>query len=78
MDSFIDDAIPSAIRIPATSITNATIQCLSESEMILRAKELARANMAHRSYIGMGYHNVVVPPVILRNVCVPFSSTRVI
>jgi glycine dehydrogenase len=69
MDAFVDDAVPSAIRIAPSSITNTTIPSLSESELILRARELGRVNKTHRSYIGMGYHNVVVPPVILRNVC---------
>lgn len=68
MDDFINAAVPPSIRVDPASISNATISSLSESEMILRAKELAQANKAHRSYIGMGYHNVVVPPVILRNV----------
>jgi glycine dehydrogenase len=68
MAAFLNAAIPSGIRVDPSSITNSTIPSLSESELILRARELGRVNKMHRSYIGMGYHNVVVPPVILRNV----------
>jgi len=75
MDEFVAAAVPSTIRVDPASISNSTIPSLSESELILRAKELARTNKAHRSYIGMGYHNVVVPPVILRNVCDEYLSS---
>lgn len=72
MDAFIDATVPNHIRIPAVAVSDETIQPLTESEMLQRAKQLAAANSLFRSYIGMGYHNAVVPPVILRNV----SPTR--
>lgn len=68
MDAFIAATVPAHIRIPEDDITNATIPSLSESELIQRAKALGRDNKLFKSYIGMGYHNSVVPPVILRNV----------
>lgn len=70
MDAFVSEAIPSKIRVSATSVSNDSIPAYSESELYYRAKELANQNKSFKSYIGMGYHNAVVPPVILRNVSV--------
>jgi len=39
----------------------------SESEMLKELKRIAGENKVFRSYIGMGYHNTIVPAVILRN-----------
>lgn len=72
MDAFIAATVPAHIRIPEDGITNATIPSLSESELTRRAKALGRDNKIFKSYIGMGYHNNVVPPVILRNVSLCF------
>ncbi|KIO28834.1 hypothetical protein M407DRAFT_242879 [Tulasnella calospora MUT 4182] len=68
MDAFVEDAVPQHIRIPASVVSNDAIPSLTESEMIKRARELANLNKTYRSYIGMGYHNAVVPKVIQRNV----------
>ena len=68
MDAFIAATVPKHIRIPEDGITNITIPSLSESELIQRAKALGWENRVFKNYIGMGYHNSVVPPVILRNV----------
>ncbi|KAG8773303.1 glycine decarboxylase subunit P, partial [Serendipita sp. 397] len=68
MDEFVRDAVPQQIRIPTGSVNNETIEAYSESELLSRANDLAAANQPFRSYIGMGYWNAVVPPVILRNV----------
>ena len=68
MDEFIAATVPAHIRVSEDHITNATIPSLSESELVQRAKALGRDNKTFKSYIGMGYHNSVVPPVILRNV----------
>ncbi|TDL28328.1 glycine dehydrogenase [Rickenella mellea] len=68
MDSFVDAAIPTPIRLSESSVSDQTIPSLSESELFKRAKALASENKPFKSYIGMGYHNAVVPPVILRNI----------
>jgi glycine dehydrogenase len=68
MDAFIAHAVPGKIRVPANTVSNASIPALSESELYARAKELGRENKPFKTYIGMGYHHAVVPPVILRNV----------
>ncbi|OBZ78701.1 putative glycine dehydrogenase (decarboxylating), mitochondrial [Grifola frondosa] len=68
MDAFVADTVPSKIRVSSATVSNETIPSLSESELYLRARALSQANKPFKSYIGMGYHNAVVPPVVLRNV----------
>ncbi|RPD55913.1 glycine dehydrogenase [Lentinus tigrinus ALCF2SS1-6] len=68
MDAFVADTVPEKIRSATNAVSNETIPALSESELLRRAKELGQANKPFKSYIGMGYHNAVVPPVILRNI----------
>ncbi|MDX1438830.1 MAG: aminomethyl-transferring glycine dehydrogenase [Rubricoccaceae bacterium] len=65
LDALTNAAIPAAIRMDGDlQIPHG----LSERELLNRAEELARHNEVYRSYIGMGYHGTVTPPVILRNV----------
>lgn len=68
MDTFIEDTVPPQIRIAASTVSNSSIPVLSESELQANAKALGGQNKVFKSYIGMGYHTAVVPPVILRNV----------
>ena len=76
MDAFVDATVPSKIRVPPASISDTSISSLSEVELHVRAKTLSAQNQKFKSYIGMGYHNAVVPTVILRNVGP--SSSRII
>ncbi|KAF6023615.1 GLDC [Bugula neritina] len=65
MEELISSAVPVDIRMTsATSLGSG----LDESQMYAHVKELADKNQVWRSYIGMGYHNCHVPPVIQRNV----------
>ncbi|KAL0579453.1 glycine decarboxylase subunit P [Marasmius crinis-equi] len=68
MNAFIEDTVPPKIRVEKSAISNVSIPALSESELHARAQALGAANKPFKSYIGMGYHCAVVPPVILRNV----------
>jgi glycine dehydrogenase len=68
LHAFIADTVPQHIRSDGSAVSNESIPPLSESELLKRVSELAAQNKPHRSYIGMGYWNAVVPPVILRNV----------
>jgi len=74
MEDFINDAVPQKIRIASNTVNDDSIPPYSESELLKRARDLAKVNKPFRSYIGMGYWNAVVPPVILRNVCTSFYS----
>ncbi|KAI0347791.1 glycine dehydrogenase [Trametopsis cervina] len=68
VDAFVNATVPPKIRVADSSVSNETIPSLTESQLFQRARELAEANKPFKSFIGMGYHNAVVPPVILRNV----------
>ncbi|KAF8899007.1 glycine cleavage system P-protein-domain-containing protein [Infundibulicybe gibba] len=68
MDAFVGETVPTKIRVSTSSVNNASIPVLSESQLRARAKALGGQNKPYKSYIGMGYHCAVVPPVILRNV----------
>ena len=65
LDALIDDTVPAAIRrerpmqLPGAQ---------TEQQVIARLRELANLNVVNRSFIGMGYHDTVTPPVIQRNV----------
>ena len=41
---------------------------LAEQEFLEYAKKVAGENQVWRSYIGLGYYNTHMPPVILRNI----------
>ncbi len=65
LDDLIDQTIPPAIRLrrplnlpPARS----------EHELLELAHGISQKNEVWRSFLGMGYHDCVTPPVILRNV----------
>jgi glycine dehydrogenase len=61
----------SAAVIPApvqTSRPLALGEPLGEREALERLRVLAQQNRVFRSYIGLGYHGTVTPPVIQRNV----------
>ena len=65
LDALIDDTVPAAIRrsepmdLPGAQ---------TEQNVIARLRSLAEQNIVNRSYIGTGYHDTHVPPVIQRNV----------
>ena len=78
MEAFIDDVVPADIRLPSTLDLNGDTSGLghslqahiakSEPEALTVLQELASQNEVFRSFIGMGYYNCFVPPVIQRNI----------
>lgn len=66
MESFIGETVPADIRIK--EVSDEDVKPFSELELMRRAERLAEMNRPMKSYIGMGYHNSIVPPVIQRNV----------
>ena len=65
LDELISQTIPSTIRFQdGLQISGA----LSEYEMLARSQELAAQNRTFDTYIGFGYHNSILPPVIQRNI----------
>ena len=71
MTDFIEDVVPADIRLSFTfnlKNLNGNACGLSESEVLTALKKLASQNRVFRSFIGMGYYNCFVPPVIQRNI----------
>ncbi|ODN76746.1 glycine dehydrogenase [Cryptococcus amylolentus CBS 6039] len=71
LDEFVATTVPSEVRIDALTNEESSsngIRALSELELRRRAEEVAAMNKNVKSYIGMGYHNAIVPPVVQRNV----------
>src|SRR5690606_18462207 len=65
VDELIDLTVPAAIR---HSETSALQEAKNEHQALAAIKKIAKKNQLHKNYIGMGYHDTYVPPVILRNV----------
>ena len=57
--------------VPADILRDAFLsfgEATPEAEAQARLKSVAAQNKVFKSYIGLGYHDVIMPPVILRNV----------
>ncbi|MBA2422710.1 MAG: aminomethyl-transferring glycine dehydrogenase [Chitinophagales bacterium] len=65
LDDLISEAIPESIRL--TNTLNLPV-AMSEQDYLEHIGELAKKNQRFRSYIGLGYHNTITPPTILRNI----------
>lgn len=65
IDQLIGKTIPQGIR----SETTQTLEdAKNEHQALQEIRAIASKNKIYKSYIGMGYHDTHVPPVILRNV----------
>jgi glycine dehydrogenase len=65
VDELISQTIPSKIRLKeALKLPKA----ISESDFLKNFKAIAQKNKLFKSYIGTGYHDTIVPTVILRNI----------
>ena len=65
LDALIDETLPRGIRLARGLALPAA---LTEHEALARLKEVAARNKPFRSYLGMGYSDCLVPPVIQRNI----------
>ena len=65
LDQLIQEIVPSSIR--RTDEMNVG-PGMSEHEALERLRVMAKKNTVLTSYIGQGYHNTLVPPVIQRNI----------
>lgn len=65
IETLISETIPSHIRLEK-GIEN--FDAISELEYIEFLSKTASENIQVKSYIGMGYHPVITPPVIIRNI----------
>jgi len=65
LDALIDHAVPPGIRIKRPLKLG---ESRGEYELLADLKAIAQKNQIFRSFIGMGYHNCITPPVIQRNI----------
>jgi len=65
VDALIDATVPEAIRMREPMKLGSP---QGEYDMLSRLREMSRKNKVYKSYIGMGYHGTIIPPVILRKV----------
>ncbi|HEY5923711.1 MAG TPA: aminomethyl-transferring glycine dehydrogenase [Kofleriaceae bacterium] len=65
LDELAAATIPPAIRLKKPLALG---EPLGEHELLEEMKNLAADNQVMRSFIGQGYYDTIVPPVILRNV----------
>ena len=65
LDGLIEQTVPADIRLTEPLDLD---DALSEPDALGLLRSYARQNRVNRSFIGMGYYNTHVPPVILRNV----------
>jgi glycine dehydrogenase len=65
LDALVDATVPEGIRLRQPLRLP---EARSEHAAIEDLRELARRNKLFRSFIGMGYHDCVTPPVIQRNI----------
>ncbi len=65
LNQLINETVPGAIRLnDALNIPDA----MSEYDYLAYLKEKGAKNKMYKTYIGMGYYNCIIPPVIQRNV----------
>src|SRR5207249_6188878 len=65
LDALIDGTVPAEIRLRRRLALGGP---LGEQEVLAELRTLAGRNQVFRSFIGMGYHDCITPPVIQRNV----------
>ncbi|GLC26054.1 aminomethyl-transferring glycine dehydrogenase [Roseisolibacter agri] len=65
LDAFIDAVVPANIRFRRTLDIG---PARTEHDVLAELRTIADRNMVWRSYLGMGYHGTLTPPVIQRNV----------
>jgi glycine dehydrogenase len=65
LDELVAQTVPESIRLGRPLSLPPAV---TEAELLAELETLAGKNELFRSYLGMGYHDCITPPVILRNV----------
>ncbi len=65
LDHLVADTVPSSIR---DDTPLALPPALSEMEALAELRAMAEKNKVATSMLGLGYHDTIMPPVVLRNV----------
>ncbi|MCG8708673.1 aminomethyl-transferring glycine dehydrogenase [Brenneria sp. 4F2] len=64
LDALIRQIVPADIQLPSPPAVG---DAVTEHQALSELKAIASQNQRYKSYIGMGYSAVLMPPVILRN-----------
>lgn len=65
VEELIEKTVPASIQLPDGIGSNAG---MSEYNYLNHIRNLSKKNKVFKSYIGLGYYNTIVPPVIMRNI----------
>jgi glycine dehydrogenase len=65
LEELIAQTVPEDIRLKEGLNLD---EPLSENEFINHIRELARSNKVYKTYIGLGYHDTIMPGVVQRNI----------
>ena len=65
LDALVAAAVPALIR---RNDSMSLPQPLGETAALARLRSIAAKNQVYKSYIGLGYHDMITPPVIQRNI----------
>ena len=65
IDQLIYETIPDGIRLKSKL---ALKPAMSEQDYLAHSLEMASKNKLYKTYIGLGYHQAITPPVIQRNI----------
>ena len=65
LEELIDQTIPKSIRLNKPMVLP---RAKSEAKFLRDFRVLAKKNKIFKSFIGLGYYDTIVPPVVLRNV----------
>jgi glycine dehydrogenase len=69
LDQLAEAVIPASIRAKEPLVLEGLpSEPLGEHQLLAMLREIAAENSVHRSYLGQGYHDVIVPGVIQRNI----------
>src|SRR5688572_2008199 len=65
LEALVDKTVPEQIRTKKPLNTPAA---RGEFELLAELRQIASRNKVFRSYLGMGYYDCIIPPVIQRNI----------
>ena len=65
LDELVRDSIPASILQETPLVLG---KPLTEHEFLNRVRDIGSKNVLFRSFLGMGYHDTITPPVIQRNI----------
>ncbi|RAU84450.1 aminomethyl-transferring glycine dehydrogenase [Pontibacter arcticus] len=65
LDQLIEETVPAAIRLKKPLNLP---KALSERDFLNQFGKIVKQNKVYKSYIGLGYNDTIMPPVILRNI----------